>query len=63
MGKVTNLNRVRKRKARETAVRVADENRVRFGRPASQRKQDDAQREDANHRLDQHRRDRTDKPE
>lgn len=63
MGKVTNLNRVRKHKARETAERVADENRVRFGRPAAQRKQDEAQRDQADQRLDQHRRDRKDTPE
>lgn len=60
MGKVTNLNRVRKRKARETAARVADENRVRFGRPAAQRKQDTKERAQAECRLDQHRREPTD---
>ncbi len=60
MGKVTNLNRVRKRKARETAALVADENRVRFGRPAAQRKQEAKERDQADRRLDQHRRESTD---
>jgi len=56
MGKVSNLNKFRKRKAREDAATQATENRVRFGRTKEQRQRDDAQSERMKHRLDQHRR-------
>ena len=40
MGKVVNLNKVRKQKAREAASAQAAENRVRFGRTPAEKKRD-----------------------
>ena len=63
MADVVNLNRFRKRKARETAERLAEENRVRFGRTKAQKQRDAAEAEAAQRRLDQLRRDPTTTPE
>ncbi len=56
MADVVNLNRFRKRKAREIAERQAEENRVRFGRTKAQKQRDAAEAEEAQRRLDQLRR-------
>jgi hypothetical protein len=63
MADVVNLNRFRKRKARETAEREAEENRVRFGRTKAQKQRDAAEAEAAQRRLDQLRREPTTTPE
>jgi hypothetical protein len=64
MADVVNLNRFRKRKARETAEREAEENRVRFGRTKAQKQRDAAETEAAQKRLEQLRRDApADKPD
>ena len=55
MGDVVNLNRARKRTAKEQASKQADENRARFGRTKSERTQDRQLADDATKRLDQHR--------
>lgn len=60
MADVTNLNRFRKRKAREDARRAADENAVRFGRSGAQKRAEKAEAETARRRIDGHRRDETD---
>lgn len=56
MGKVINLNKVRKQKAREAAAAQAAENRVRFGRTKAQKEQDAAVALDAQQKLDRLRR-------
>jgi hypothetical protein len=64
MADIVNLNRFRKRKARETAERQAEENRVRFGRSKAQKQRDTAEAEEAQKRLEQLRRDApADKPD
>jgi Domain of unknown function (DUF4169) len=55
MADLVNLNRFRKRVAKETAAKQADANRARFGRSKSERAQDEQQRERAEALLDQHR--------
>ena len=55
MADLVNLNRFRKRVAKETAAKQADVNRARFGRSKSERTQDQQQRERAKALLDQHR--------
>jgi hypothetical protein len=55
MADVVNLNRFRKRAAKETAAKEADANRARFGRSKSDRAQEQQQRERAKVVLDQHR--------
>jgi len=52
---IVNLNRFRKRVAKETAAKQADANRARFGRSKSERAQDEQQRERAKVLHDQHR--------
>ncbi len=47
MGKVVNLNKVRKRKARAVAAQQAAENRVRFGRTGAQKARERAETEAA----------------
>ncbi len=51
MGDVVNLNRFKKRAAKQTAAKEADANRARFGRNKAER----LQRERAKSLLDQHR--------
>ncbi len=52
MAEVINLNKARKRKARQDAATQAAENRVRFGRSKEQRQRDAALTEEARRRLD-----------
>jgi hypothetical protein len=55
MGDVVNLNRFKKRAAKQTAAKEADANRARFGRSKSERTSEQQQRERAKSLLDQHR--------
>jgi hypothetical protein len=52
MGEVINLNRVRKRKAREQAAAQAAENRARHGRTKEQKQREAAAAEEAQKKLD-----------
>lgn len=52
MGEVINLNKARKRKARQEAAAQAAENRVRFGRSKEQKQHEAALAEEARKRLD-----------
>lgn len=52
MGEVINLNKARKRKARQDAAALAAQNRVRFGRSREQKQLDAAVTEEARRRLD-----------
>ncbi|MBY0364543.1 MAG: DUF4169 family protein [Phreatobacter sp.] len=56
MGDIVNLKRARKRKAREAEALGADANRLRFGRPTSERKLDEAREALEARRLDGHKR-------
>jgi hypothetical protein len=55
MGDVVNLNRFRKRAAKESAAKHADANRARFGRSKSERAQEKQRGQRAKALLDQHR--------
>lgn len=55
MGDLVNLNRHRKRAARDQAAKQADKNRARFGRNKSERALEDDRVRRANALLDQHR--------
>jgi hypothetical protein len=55
MSDVVNLNRFRKRAAKESAAKQADANRARFGRNKSERAQDQQRSERAKTLFDQHR--------
>ncbi len=55
MSDVVNLNRFRKRAAKESAAKQADANRARFGRSKSERAQEEQRVERAKELLDQHR--------
>ena len=55
MGDVVNLNRFRKRTAKQTAAKEADANRARFGRNKSERASEQQRRDRARSMLDQHR--------
>jgi hypothetical protein len=63
MGKVINLNKARKRKAREAAERQAAENRVRFGRTPAEKQRDAAEIEAARKKLEHLKREDTERPE
>jgi len=52
MGTVINLNKARKRKARQDAEAQAAQNRVRFGRTKEQKQLDAAVIEEAQRKLD-----------
>jgi len=52
VAKIINLNKARKRKAREDAAAQAAENRVRFGRTREQKQLDAAVIEEAQRRMD-----------
>lgn len=54
MGDLVNLNRFRKRVARDEASRKADVNRARFGRTKSERTLEEQRTARANTMLDQH---------
>lgn len=56
MGKVVNLNRFRKQKARDDAEALAAANRVKFGRTQTEKERDAALEREAQRRLDQLRR-------
>ncbi|MDP3545280.1 MAG: DUF4169 family protein [Phreatobacter sp.] len=56
MGDVVNLKRERKRKVRQDEDRRADANRLRFGRPAADRKLEEALEALELKRLDGHKR-------
>lgn len=56
MAQIINLNKARKKKAREAASAQADVNRVKFGRTKEQKALDAAQTEEAQRKLDQLRR-------
>ena len=58
MADVINLNKVRKRKARQAAAAQADLNRVKFGRTKAERALAAAQQEEADRKLEQLRRER-----
>lgn len=51
-GKVINLNKARKRKARQQAELEAAQNRLRFGRTRQQKERDAAEAAEAQRRLD-----------
>ena len=55
MTDVVNLNRFRKRAAKEMSAKEADANRARFGRSKSERAQEQQRSERAKALLDQHR--------
>lgn len=63
MAEIFNLNKARKKKAREDAQQQAAENRVKFGRTKAQKALDTAQEKAARERMDQLRRDRPGEPE
>jgi hypothetical protein len=56
MGDVVNLKRERKRKVRRDDDRLAEANRLRFGRPAAERKLEEAREALELKRLDGHKR-------
>ena len=56
MAEIVNLNKFRKKKAREEASAQAAENRVRFGRTRAEKERDATLDREAQHRLDQLRR-------
>jgi hypothetical protein len=53
-GDVVNLNRFRKRAAKQSAAKEADANRAKFGRSKLERTKEQQQRERAKSLLDQH---------
>ncbi|HEX7882534.1 MAG TPA: DUF4169 family protein [Afipia sp.] len=55
MGDLVNLNRVKKRIAREDAAKQSETNRARFGRTKSERSRDQLQAKRTSETLDQHR--------
>lgn len=52
MSKIVNLNKARKRKARESAEKQAAENRIRFGRTKEEKLREAAELEAARKRMD-----------
>ena len=52
MGEIINLNKARKRKARQDAEAQAAQNRVRYGRTKEQKQLDAAVAEEAQRKLD-----------
>ena len=54
MGDLINLNRFKKRSARDQSAKVAEVNRVRFGRSKSERTLEEQRTSRANTLLDQH---------
>jgi uncharacterized protein DUF4169 len=55
VGDLVNLNRFKKRIAREESVKEAEVNRARFGRTKDERQRDELQKQQATKMLDQHR--------
>ena len=62
MGEVVNLNRVRKRVAREQAKKQAEANRIKFGRSKTERSIDETTTRRQDILLEQHKIDREDEP-
>jgi hypothetical protein len=62
MGEVVNLNRVRKRVARDKAAADAEVNRAKFGRTKADRSSEEAFARRAETVLEQHRIEREDQP-
>jgi hypothetical protein len=58
MGKIANLKRFRKQKARQEKAQTAEENRTRSGRTGEQKKLEKAASAKAADFLDRHRRDK-----
>jgi hypothetical protein len=54
MGDLINLNRFKKRTARDQSAKLAEENRARFGRTKSERTLEEQRTSRANNMLDQH---------
>ncbi len=52
MAEIINLNKARKRKAREQAAQQAAENRVRFGRTKEQKQREASEASEAQRKLD-----------
>lgn len=57
MSKVTNLNQIRKQKARADKRAEADANAAKFGRTKAQKALEQAQADKARQELDRHRKD------
>ncbi len=57
MSKVTNLNQIRKQKARADRRAEADANAAKFGRTKAQKALEQAQADKARRELDRHRKD------
>ena len=55
MGDVVNLKRIKKRNERTQSAKVADANRLQFGRTKSERTLDDQRKDREAYLLDQHR--------
>ncbi|WP_424627604.1 DUF4169 family protein [Bradyrhizobium sp. SYSU BS000235] len=55
MGDLVNLNRFKKRVAREGSAKEAEANRALFGRTKGERQRDELQKQQATKLLDQHR--------
>lgn len=53
MAEILNFNKARKRKMREEAAKLAEENRARFGRTKAQKARDAAEVTEAQRKLDQ----------
>jgi hypothetical protein len=62
VGEIVNLNRVRKRLAREKAAAKAGTNRAKFGRSKQKREQEEELIRRSETVLEQHRIEREDKP-
>lgn len=60
MAEIINLRQVRKQKARAEAERVAEQNRISFGRTKAERSLTEAERDKAARHIDGHWRDRGD---
>ncbi|WP_114942963.1 DUF4169 family protein [Microvirga calopogonii] len=62
MAEIINLRQARKQKARAEKEARADENRIAFGRTKAEKNLTKAQQDLAQSRLDQHKRDDSEKP-
>jgi hypothetical protein len=59
---IINLNRIRKRTARERAENEASANRIKFGRTKGERERDNMREQSLENTLDQHRIERENQP-
>lgn len=62
MSTIINLNRIRKRTARERAENEASANRIKFGRTKGERERDNMREQSLENTLDQHRIERENQP-